>query len=61
MAKFPFPPVRPMDPVYLKDFMSKNKMDKDIIKGIVGALNDYNKACNIAVNKLEKALNKLIK
>ena len=56
----PFPPVRPMDPMYLKEFMSKKKMNKTFIDGIVKALNAYNSECNAAANKLEKALNKLI-
>ena len=71
----PYPPVRPMDPEYISKFLSSsdklksNKdlsksgkdMSKKMISGFVKALNNYNKACGIAVANLEKELNALLK
>ena len=57
-AKLP-PIVRPMDPAFLKDFLSNKKIDKNLIKGIVSAIGKYNTACTKAADKLLKDLKKL--
>jgi hypothetical protein len=54
-AKLP-PIVRPMDPAFIKDILSSQKVNKEIIKKIVSAINDYNKTCIKAADKLVKDL-----
>jgi hypothetical protein len=56
----PYPPVRPMDPVYMNKFLSSTKMSQNMIKGFVRALNKYNQSCNKAVTKFEEDINKLM-
>ncbi len=62
MAKviLPFPPVRPMDPVYVQNVLEGKNVDQTITDGIISALNAYNEKCNIAVNELEEDLNKVL-
>ncbi len=55
----PFPPVRPMDPIYVESILSAKNVNQEIVTAIVSALNAYNQKCNQAVNDLENDLNQI--
>jgi len=61
MEKFilPFPPVRPMDPVYVENILSAKKVNQQLVAAITSALNAYNEKCNEAVSELEVTLNQI--
>jgi hypothetical protein len=60
MSTTKLPPiVRPMDPTFLKDFLSTKKFDKKLINGIVSAIGKYNTVCTKAADELLKDLKNL--
>jgi hypothetical protein len=55
----PYPPVRPLDPAWLGNFLSASHMDKKMIKRIQTVLGKYNKACQMAAKTFEEDFKKL--
>jgi hypothetical protein len=54
-------PHTPMDPLYIIGFLSKSKCDKNMVRGMVNALNEYHKTCTKAAKQLDKDLKKCLK
>ena len=48
----PWPPVRPLDPIWLRKFLTEEELTQQKIEKIVAALEIYNKSCNQAAEKL---------
>jgi hypothetical protein len=57
-AKLP-PIVRPLDPDFLDNILSSQKVNKIIINKIVSAISEYNTSCTLAADKLLKDLEKI--
>jgi hypothetical protein len=55
----PWPPVRPLEPAWLRKFLTEKELTQEKINRFITAIEQYNEACKVAAEDLLIELNKI--